>query len=447
MLTSTEANALADELKKTGSTEWARLGRFTRYARGRQPDPWLPAGTDEEYRKIAKKSASNWLDLVVRATAQGLYVVGYGDQTNESVVWRDGWQRNGLDARQHALFRAALIHGYAYLVVMPAVDADGQPDGVWVRPEAATALYASYVEPGDEWPEYAVRVISKDHLELYDDEARYTIRNRQVVVTKHGQGVTPVVQVARAIDLLGPPMGEIEPVTAIQDRIVDATFNLQMVAKYGAFPQRWIAGLDPTAPLTDADGNIITDSDGNPTIPRIKAYVDSILTAIDKDTKFGQFSAADLGQFVAALEAHIRHLAAITQTPPHYLLGALVNLSAEALAAAEAGLQRKIGETREVLGEGLEQAMRLMAAVLGDDAAAADESSQMRWADVESRSLAQTADALLKLQQMGVPNEKLFPMIPGWTKTDVDEALALIETAPTPVPPAPVTGDGPPSPQ
>ena len=65
---------------------------------------------------------------------------------------------------------------------------------------------------------------------------------------------------------------------------------------------------------------------------------------------------------MSALEAHIRHLAAITQTPPHYLLGSLVNLSAEALAAAESGLQRKIKEKREVLGEGYEQAFRVAGA-------------------------------------------------------------------------------------
>lgn len=423
MLTAAEANTMATGLKKDAAVEWARLNRFTRYARGQQRDPWLPSNTDTEYKEIAKKSASNWLDLVVRATAQGLYVGGYGDTSQESVTWTEGWQRNGMDARQHALFRAALVHGYSFLIIMPA---DG--GGVWCRPEAATKLFAYYDDPNDEWPAWAVREVARDHLEMFDDEARYTIVNRTVTVTPHEFGVCPVVRISRSIDLLGTPMGEVEPVIPIQDRIVDATFNLQMVAKYGAFPQRWIAGLDPTAPLKDASGSTITDSDGQPVFPKIKAYVDSILTATDTDTKFGQFSAADLGQFVNALEAHIRHLAAITQTPPHYLLGSLINLSAEALAAAEAGLQRKIREIREVLGEGLEQAMRLMAAGLGDEAAANDVSSRVRWLDVESRSFAQVADAMVKLDSIGVPKRKLFEMVPNWTAEDVDEAVAESKT-------------------
>jgi hypothetical protein len=297
-----------------------------------------------------------------------------------------------------------------------------------MRPEAATNVWARYDDPGDEWPSEVLRVLKKDKLwELYDRTGRYTITNKKDVesTVEHGLDVCPVVQMAGAFDLLGTPMGEIEPVIPIQDRIVDATFNLQMAAKYGAFPQRWIAGLNPGEPLRDSDGEIVTDSAGNPVMPTIKAYIDHILMASDPDTKFGQFAATDLRQYVEALEAHIRHLAAITQTPPHYLLGSLINLSAEALAAAESGLMRKIAGKQEVLGEGYEQTLRLAAQILGDDAAAQDTTSQVHWQDVESRSLAQTADALVKLGTIGVPRQMLYEMIPGWTETDAKRAVEM----------------------
>jgi hypothetical protein len=80
-----------------------------------------------------------------------------------------------------------------------------------------------------------------------------------------------------------------------------------------------------------------------------------------------------------------------------------------------------------VLGEGYEQAMRAASAFLGDETAAADLESQVQWQDVESRSLAQTADALLKLSQLGVPPKMLYRMIPGWTQRDIDEAIALAD--------------------
>lgn len=432
-LSSAEANALAGDLLKSATTEWARLRKYVRYARGKQALPWLPEGVETEYRDIATKSASNWIDLVIRAVTQGLIVDAYGDDA-DSNLWAEAWQANGMDARQHALSRAAGTLGYSFINVLPSED-----DGVWMRPEAATSQYAVYDDPSDEWPTHSIRQITKPgkgkpgRWELYDAEARYLLTGQmgraEVVTLEHNLEVCPVVRMLWQIDLLGDPMGEVEPVISIQDRIVDATFTLQMVAKYGAFPQRWIAGINPGEPLRDADGAPLLDSSGNPIMPTIKAYIDHILLASDVDTKFGQFAAADLRQYVEALEAHIRHLAAITQTPPHYLLGSLVNLSAEALAAAESGLQRKIREKREVLGEGYEQAMRLAALVLGDEAAAMDTSSQVHWQDVESRSLAQTADALLKLGQLGVPPKMLFQMIPGWTQADAEEAALLVADA------------------
>lgn len=414
MLSAAEAVAVSADLIKGGSAEWARLRRFVRYARGKQALPWLPDDAETEYRDIARKSASNWLDLIIRSTTEGLIVDGFGDE-NEP-VWDRGWQANAMDSRQDALHRAVETLGYSYLIVLPSDDG-----GVWMRPEAATSMVVHYDDPWDEWPKYGVRQITKDRREFYDNEARYVIdgdgSGATVTATEHGLGLCPIVKMLAQLDLLGMPMGEVEPVISIQDRIVDATFSLQMVAKYGAFPQRWIAGI--TVP---------TDENGDPLPPRIKAYIDHILMAGDADTKFGQFAAADLGPYVEALDAHIRHLAAITQTPPHYLLGSLVNLSAEALAAAEAGLQRKIQSRRQVLGEGYEQALRLAAAILGDESAAMDTSRQVRWRDVESRSLSQAADAVAKLAQIGFPLQVLAKMIPGWTQRDIDDLLAIIES-------------------
>jgi hypothetical protein len=440
LLTRQQANNLSQDLLSEARPEWARLRRFVRYARGRQPGPWLPDSAESEYRDIARKSASNWIDLVIRATCQGLIVDGYeaGATGDGRDVWENAWQANKMDARQHSLHRAAGTLGYAFEFVLPADDG-----GVWMRPDAATEVWARYADPQDEWPVCALRWLNgksttgAGRWELYDGEARYLLEGTPgsaslVDVLAHELPVCPVVQVRWNLDLLGTPMGEVEPVVPIQDRIVDATFTLQMVAKYGAFPQRWIAGLNPAAPLIDpATGEPMTDPNtGELIYPKIKAYVDHIIAAADPDTKFGQFADANLDQYVNALEAHIRHLAAITQTPPHYLLGSLVNLSAEALAAAESGLQRKIREKREVIGEAHEQALGLAALVLGVDAAALDESAQVHWQDVESRSLAQVSDALLKLSQLGVPNAVLFRMIPGWTQEDADAAAALVPVDP-----------------
>lgn len=424
VLASSAAVDLAVDTIKANSTEQARLRRFERYYRGKQRMPWMPDNAESEYRDIADKSQTNWLQLVVKSSLQGLMVDGYGTQDGPSPLWDSAWQRNGMDSQQIELHEAALVHGYAYLLFFPA-----DAGGVWMGPEAATRISAVYDDPRDEWPMHAAWQVSKTKIELFDDEARYTIvgvdKARRVTVIEHDLGHPPVVMMRTSRTLLGTPLGEVEPNIATQDRIRDATFMLQVVAKYGGFPQRWIAGMDLTQPLTGPDGNPLLDANGNPMFPTVKAYVDHILAAVDPNTKFGQFAAADLGQYEQALEAHIRHLASTTQTPPHYLLGALVNLSAEALAAAESGLMRKIDSYQRVLGEGHELALRGCGALLNMDEAE-DTSSQVHWAGVESRSLAQTSDALLKLRQLGVPLEVLIPMIPGLAQQDIESALAVI---------------------
>lgn len=433
MLSPAKARDLAADLERAQRTEWARLRRLVRYAQGKQKGPWLPDTTESEYHDIAKKAATNLLDLVVRAKAQGLVADGYGDRSSSTRAWTEGWQRNGMDARQVGHVRATLTCGYGFVLLFPAAD----DEGVWMRPEAATNIAARYADPDDEWPTEVLRVVGKDHRELYDSEGRYTLRGkgRAAKVTRAGHdfGRCPVVQTRAGFNLLGPPVGVVEPVLSIQDRIIDATFTLQMVAKYGAFPQRWVAGLNPSEPLRDPDtGEVLRDADGNVRYPNVKAYVDSILSAVDPEARFGQFAAADLSQYVTALEAHIRHLAVVSQVPSYYLLGDLVNVNAETIAATDAGYLRSIGELQQGVGEGYEQLMRGAAEILGDDAAANDVTSQMRWRTVERRALSQVADAITKLADH-IPRPQLLELMPGWTEVDVARALA---EQPTPPPPA-----------
>lgn len=428
-LSNSEARRVLASARSEASPEWQRLARFRRYVTGHQKRPWLPDNVETEYIDIARKAATNWMHLIIQATSQGLVVVGYGDDSGDSSVWTSIWQPNGLDSRQHALHRSALTSGYAYLIVMPGDDdpenANAQ-GGVVVQPESANKLYAYYDDPADEWPVWGIRRIKfapgKERWELYDDEARYDFdstdgNGKFLGKVIHEQGVCPLVKVRASHSLESEPVGEVEPVIPIQDRIVDAVFSMQMVAKYGAFPQRWIAGM--TANRDDDDE----------TSEQIKAYVDHILMAADPETKFGQFAAADLSQYAAALETHVRHLAAISQTPPHYLLAGLVNVSAEGIAAAETGHDRKVGERRQSIGEGHEQALRLAAGLSGNDAAATDKTSQVRWKDTQTRSLGAIADAIQKLAAAGVPKELFLGLLPGVSQTDLDKAITKMEAA------------------
>lgn len=417
-----DAVSMARRLLKLREEEQTRLNRIADYMCGKHSSVYVPKGARAEYRWLMDRAKVKILPLIVTVVAQNLYVDGYRPKGSDDNAepWAV-WQANRLDARQHGVHRAALTYGAAYAVVMP-----GKPVPVITpfSPRRMTALYADPVN--DEWPLYAIedRVENtakgqRRVIRVYDDQARYTLVGQvdgsqlqldgEGAIQSHNLGVCPVVRFVNTDDLDGDGvLGEVEPLIDAQDQLNMTTFNLLMAQQYAAFRQRWVTGMAP--PI---------DSNGNPMEP-FKARVDGLFVAEDADTKFGEFDATDLKGYLDSRESTIQHIATLSQVPPYHLLGKLVNLSAEALAAARDGLDRKVGERESLFGEAWEQTLRLAGLAAGDTAAWGDTAAQVVWRDTSARSLAQTVDALGKLVTMlGVPPQELWEKIPGVTQTDV----------------------------
>ncbi|MFD9276925.1 phage portal protein [Streptomyces mirabilis] len=417
-----EAVSTARRLLKLRESEQPRLNRIADYMCGKHASVYVPKGARAEYRWLIERAKVKILPLIVTVVSQNMYVDGYRPKGSDdnAAPW-EVWQANRLDARQHGVHRAALTYGASYVVVMP-----GKPVPVITpfSPRRLTALYADPVN--DEWPIYAV----EDRLEntakgqrrvvrVYDDQARYTLTGKpdgsqlqmdgDNAVMQHNLGVCPVVRFVNTDDLDGDGvLGEVEPLIDAQDQLNMTTFNLLMSQQYAAFRQRWVTGMAP--PLDDA---------GNPMEP-FRSRVDGLFVAEDADTRFGEFGQTDLKGYLDSREATIRHISTLSQVPPYHLLGHMVNLSAEALAAARDGLDRKIDERESLFGEGWEQALRLAGLAAGDQRAWEDTAAQVVWRDTSARSLAQTVDALGKLVTMlGVPPQELWERVPGVTQTDV----------------------------
>lgn len=425
MLTVTEAQDISRRIMAASRDEDNRLRRVHDYLKGTNPvQAYVPTKARAEYLAILRRSRVPVLSLVADSLTQNLFVDGYRPaRTNDNSLPWSHWQANRMDARQSGVHRSAIVYGASYIVILP-----GDPAPVW-RPVSARRMRAVYADRvNDEWPVYALESWSEGtpdgqvrRLRLYDDEAVYSMTESLnggllggVDVRVHAAGVCPVVRYLGSVDLDGEVCGEIEPLIPLQDQIDASTYYIEMAQQYGVHRQRWVTGMA-----------IPEDDEGNPVEP-IKAAIDRLWVGESHDTKFGEFNQTDIKSWLEAREASLRHMAIKSQVPPQDLLGQLVNLSAEALAAAEAGKQRKIGGYKATFGESHEQAFRLDARLSGGDAAD-DESAQVVWRDTESRSLAQVADALGKMAQMlGIPVRGLWDRIPGVTDQDLQrwEALA-----------------------
>jgi hypothetical protein len=187
-------------------------------------------------------------------------------------------------------------------------------------------------------------------------------------------------------------------------------------------------GQVTTDPALAVDSRPRLDAAGNPVPANINHNARRFLFAEDPDVKFGSLPAGPIGSLIDSVDMSIRHLAAISQTPPHHLLGQIANLSAEALLAAETALSRKITEFQSIFGEAWERVFRLAAEMEGDTAAQDDFAGEVQWRDMESRSLAQAADALGKLaDQLGIPKRGLWKRVPGVTQTEYEDWEQMAE--------------------
>ena len=412
MLSPADAVSLATDLYKVHEAEEDHLDRIEDYVEGKHSSVYVPKTARREFQWIVNRSRVNVLPLVVDTLAQSLYVVGYRPaRSSENAAPWEIWQANRMDARQSGVHRAALTYGVSFVIGLP-----GDPATVLKArsPKDLTAVYEDVVD--DEWPLYALEdTPTKGRYRLYDATHVYDLleddadRFTFLSAAEHGFGYCPVVRFLNRYDLDGHVVGEVQPLIPLQDQINFTTFGLLMAQQYAAFRQRWVTGM------------AIPEDDKGQAIEPLNVAVNRLLVAEDPDTKFGEFGQTDLGGYIESRESTLRHLATISQVPPHNLLGQMANLSAEALAAAEAGQSRKIAERKASFGESWEQVLRMAAAFAGDFESANDMGAQVVWRDTEARSLSSTVDALGKLAQMlGVPPQELWDQIPGVSAQDVE---------------------------
>lgn len=475
---------IAARILRMTQNERNRLKKISRYMRNFPDGVYVPRSARSEYHWLVKRSKVNFLPLIVSVVAENLHIDGYrsspvsgvtDDYTAATVALAHAqealsggniagahqiitdaaalpaapdyeeenkpWQimvANRFISRQHGLWRAVAKYGVAYSLIMPG---DPYPVVKMVSPKRLTALYEDDVD--DEWPIYAVEQFTvsspqgrRKIVRLYDDDKRYTLTGSEgtynlewmeaddpllpsgtEVIQVHGLGECPVVRFAHEIDLDGEMdvSGEVEPLIPLQDQINTTTFNLLMAQQYGAFRQRWVTGMVPD------------DEDGRPKEP-FRSGIDRLFVAEDPTTKFGEFGQTALKDFLDAREASIRHASTISQVPPYHLLGQIANLSAEALAAARDGLDRKIEELQSTLAEPAKQTIQMASHAAGDEENADDMNGVIMWRDTGARAFAATVDALGKLSQMlGVPAPELWQRVPGVTADDVDRWRAAAE--------------------
>lgn len=411
--------------------------KLDKWHRGEQEGTlWMPNEASDEYKGLGQVSTNSWASLIVTSVVQNAELTGMRmPDSEENLTGWQTWQQNRMDAKQPRLYRASCAHGLAFVWAERSTNpVDGSPMSRF-HLESAKNMAAFYMADDDEWPMFmllieertdALGVVQGWTVWLFDEVKIYTLQIKgmdgmdlkdwsYVDDRDHGATVCPGVMYAPNIDIDGRANSDLQGFIPLLSRLDQDTFDRLIVQRFGAWKVRWISGMTKPESADMAEAQ------------KLKLRVESLLIAEDHEARFGTLDATDLAGFIAARDSDLRDLSALSQTPPHHMLGLSSNLQAESLAAAESGLQRKSREHRMSWGESHEQLFRLDAILRGDVREAMAYEMQAKWRDTESRSLEQAAMALGMLAtNLKVPVEMLWERIPGWTDSDVKRAKELL---------------------
>jgi len=409
MADETEIRRLRSLAARKLDFQTGRAARFQRYYDGDQDVPAI-LDTEERqaFRRFLDEARANWCELVVNAVAERLQVVGFQFDGAEDIV-SDIWQASRMDADAELVQTDALITSSGFVLVQADED---NPTGVSITPESPYEACVLY-QPGNRrrriagykrWTDTDTGITTEI---LLTPDAVVTWEGpptSEPAIEANPSGVVGMIEVIPQPRTYGLPRSELHSAIKIQDRINTTLFNRLVATDYGAFRQVWASGIKVARQV------IGCDDDGNPIERPVRPYnvgANRLLVAENPQARFGALAESTLTGYLSSVEQDVNHLAAITQTPPHYLLGQIINVNADAIKAAEAGLVAKVGRRARHIGESWEEAIRTALSIIGHPSAV-DLSAEVIWADQETRSEGQRVDALVKMGTLGVPRDVLW---------------------------------------
>lgn len=408
----------------------ARRSVLEQYYRGEQPLAYL---TPEARTAIGNRFArmfANVPRLAVNSLAERLRITGFNGGGQQ--LWSD-WLANDLDQLSPVTHREALTLGEAFVIVWadpqgaPLVSVESAHQVAVVRDPATRAVTAAvkrweHRDPAGNPIGTEVMVYGPDQVTHLSSLAIGANTGFQVVEQIHNPfGMVPVIPFSTGDRLLGCPASELDDVLPLVDALNKVLTDMMVSSEYVGRPRRWATGVE----VIESE---VLDAAGNPTgeVIEVNPYSEAnrMMLAENPEAKFGQLAAADLDGYQAAVTVLQAQISAVSGLPPHYLgVHGDQPASADALRASEASLTARAEARQQSFGRSWEQVAKLMAAVrTGQDPHKIEVG--VSWADPSTRSVAQEADATVKLVQAGILPRRWALKKLGYTDAEVAEIEA-----------------------
>jgi Phage portal protein, SPP1 Gp6-like len=449
-----QLNALFPVLDKRGKVHRTLEGYYT----GACPLPKavVQARVTRAYKMLMPMAEAPWGSRVVDSVQDRLEVSGIrspDDQTAiDEALW-GVWQDNQMDSESKLAHNAALISGRAFALIQPV---EGKSPEISL--DTAEQMIVQYREGSRRHRVAAMRRWEDDDERCYatlyrpDGVFKFIKSTDQTLgddrFKVNGEfweprdedwqqpnplGVVPVVELTVNRRLkpgsYGYARGEYAHCTGLLDRINLLTFLGLVVAFWQGFPLRAVTGQriawdflvdDDGEPLLDAS----TGEQRKRARPPFDALADTVAQLEDPAAKLQEFTAADRANL--GINPELDQLSTITGTPRHYfpLSQGMSNLSADAIRASEGSLAAKVVGHKGTLGEGHEEILRVSGLALPDPVYLSPR-AELLWQDHEARSMAERADAAVKLDGI-LPRQVLWQRYLNATAEDTTRWEAMM---------------------
>ncbi len=411
------------------------------YVEGNHPLPNADRRYVRALHEIQRKAKTNYVGLANKAVTDGMRVVGFKfagqvDQDAQRI-----WSANNMPLKAQTAIKQAAKLGDVYIMVSPP-GPDGipiitvedpricivEPDpldpmnsvcGLKLYEDSMTGtVTAVLIDPNSistyvasSMRDFLLREKTYTPENIISNSGGFTLADQQV----NPLGSMPLIRGAWQPEYGIKGMAECEDGGFdIQDRINLGVLLRLVTAKSQAFRQRWMTGA-----------KVAKNADGTVKKTPFDPGADMIWAVADPDTKFGDFDQVDIRQALEAIRDDIGDFAAITQTPVTYLTGRMVNVSGDALTAAQVSLNSKKRTRIEAMGWFFEAVMKTCFAYSNDPRAFEIEAETL-WADPEVRTLAELADMVSKFSAAGVP-PRFYLERAGFSPAEVEAAVGEME--------------------
>jgi hypothetical protein len=414
-----------------------KIALYDRYYDGDHRMQFATTKFQEAFGEMFGAFATNWCGLVVDVACERLKVQGFrfGEPDADDEAWAI-WQANSMDAQSLQLHTEAVKAGVAYAMVSPPEEDGGEPVITVEHPAQVICAH----DPADRRKVIAALKrftdSNGDHVQqVYEPSAITTYRRRDEaeranrlsilgifvdmrgaedwdsrVVEDNPLGRVPVVPFENNPDLLTGGRSDLRPAVGLNDAANKFFMDMIHASEFISFPQRVLTGVQlPKDPIT---GEVVEATVLRSAVSRLWAFEDPNARVFD-------LAIGSLANYVEGVDLAVQHMAAQTRTPPHYLLAKLANLAADALKAAETGLNMRCQRKQLDFADSWEEVIRLSfawRAFVRKGWAGADEdqwraqytNAETLWMDPESKDPINETQALTNLKTIGVPDETLW---------------------------------------